>query len=339
MDALSEALRSVRVTSALFFSGEFSAPWRFATPSQEKTAPVLSPGSERLVLFHLVTDGQATARAKGHDEVSLTSGDIVVFPHGDAHEVWNGQGAKLFPSTRLLPRLSRGELASEKWGGGGPVTRMICGYFGCERHAENLFLNGLPPVFKINVRGGPAGSWIEAAIRHSASELETDRPGRLAVLSKLAESLFMDTLCRYMEELPPERTGWLAAARDPKVGQALAHLHRDPARSWTLQDLAQASGTSRTVLAERFSQLMGESPLAYLARWRLQLGARLLVTTSRKVLHVAGDVGYESEAAFNRAFKRAFGIPPAQYRREQAAARAMDDGRPVTGVSDDVHRI
>jgi AraC-like DNA-binding protein len=200
------------------------------------------------------------------------------------------------------------------------------GYFGCERHAESPFLSGLPPVFKINVRRGPAGSWIESAIRHSVSDLQAERPGRQAVLSKLAESLFMDTLCRYMEELPPERTGWLAAARAPKVGQALAHLHRDPARSWTLRDLAQASGTSRTVLAERFTQLMGESPLTYLARWRLQLGARLLLTTNRKVLHVAGDVGYESEAAFNRAFKRAFGIPPAQYRREKNAALVMGEG-------------
>jgi AraC-like DNA-binding protein len=315
MDALLEVLRAVRVTSALFFSGEFSAPWRFATPSQEKVAPLLSPGSEHLVFFHLVTDGRATARVGGHDDVLLTSGDIVVFPHGDAHEVWNGQDANLFPSTRLLPKITRGELATEKWGGGGPVTRMVCGYFGCERRAENLFLKGLPPVFKINVRAGSTGSWIESAIRHSVSEIELEHPGRLAVLSRLAESLFMDTLCRYMEELPPERTGWLAAARDPKVGQALAHLHRDPAHPWTLQNLARASGTSRTVLAQRFTQLMGESPLAYLARWRLEAGARLLLTTNRKVLHVAADVGYESEAAFNRAFKRAFGVPPAQYRR------------------------
>jgi AraC-like DNA-binding protein len=317
MDALSDVLRAVRVTSALFFFGEFSAPWRFATPSQEKVAPLLSPESQHLVLFHLVTHGRATARVGGHADVTLTSGDIVVFPHGDAHEVWNGHDAKLFPSARLLPKLTRGELATEKWGGGGPVTRMICGYFGCERRAENLFLKGLPPVFKINVRTGSTGAWIESAIRHSVSENELERPGRLAVLSRLAESLFMDTLCRYMEELPPERTGWLAAARDPKVGEALAHLHRDPAHPWTLQNLARASGTSRTVLAQRFTQLMGESPLAYLARWRLEAGARLLLTTNRKVLHVAGDVGYESEAAFNRAFKRAFGVPPAQYRRER----------------------
>jgi len=326
MDALSEALRAVRITSALFFNGEFAAPWRFATPSQEKVAPMLSPESERLVLFHLVTDGQATARAEGHDEVLLTAGDIVAFPHGNAHEVWNGRSSELFPGNRLLPALSKGELATEKWGGSGPVTRMICGYFGCERHAESLFLSGLPAVLKLNVRGNPAGAWIESAIRHCVGEIETQRPGRMGVLSKLAEALFMETLCRYMDELPPERTGWLAAARDPKVGQALALLHREPARPWTLPDLAEASGISRTVLADRFTQLIGEPPLAYLARWRLQLGARQLLTTDSKVLQVAYDVGYESEAAFSRAFRRAFGIPPARYRREHNAARsALND--------------
>jgi len=316
MDALSEALRSVHVTSALFFSGEFSAPWRFATPEQSKLAPMLSPDSERLVLFHLVTDGEASARMQGHDSLSLTSGDIVIFPHGDAHEMSNGKGAKLFPSTRLAPSLSRGELAHERWGGGGATTGIVCGYFGCERRAGSLFLKGLPPVFKVSVRGSATGSWIESAIRHSVVEVEAQRPGRMAVLSKLAESLFVDALCKYMDELPLERTGWLAGARDPSVGRALAHLHRDPARPWTLQDLARASGVSRTVLVERFTQYLEEPPLAYLARWRLQMGARLLRTTNRKVLEVAGDVGYESEASFNRAFKRAFGTPPARYRRQ-----------------------
>jgi AraC-like DNA-binding protein len=319
MDALSEAIRAVRLTSALFFNGEFSAPWRFATPSQDKIAPIVSPESERLVLFHLVTDGEATARTAGHDDVALTAGDIVVFPRGDAHEMWNGRTSRLFPGARLSSKLAKGELAAEKWGGSGRVTRIICGYLGCERHADSSFLSGLPPIFRVNVRSSPAGAWIESAIRSGVSEIESQRAGRLAVLAKLAETLFVETLCRYMDELPPERTGWLATARDAKVGQALALLHRDPARAWTLPDLARESGTSRTVLADRFGALMGESPLAYLARWRLQLAARRLTTTDRKVLQVAYDVGYESEAAFSRAFRRVFGMPPARYRRERKA--------------------
>ncbi|GFE84899.1 cupin [Steroidobacter agaridevorans] len=319
MDALTEAMRAVRLTSALFFNGEFSAPWRFATPAQDKVAPVVSPDSERLVLFHLVIDGVATARTDGHDDVALEAGDIVVFPQGDAHEMWNGRTSKLFPGARLLPQLAKGELAAEKWGGTGAVTKIICGYLGCERHAEGSFLSGLPPIFKINVRSSPAGAWIESAIRHCVSEIDPQRAGRMAVLAKLAETLFVETLCCYIDELPAERTGWLATARDPKIGQALALLHRDPARAWTLPDLARESGTSRTVLVDRFVQLMGESPLAYLARWRLQLAARRLTTTDRKVLQVAYDVGYESEAAFSRAFRREFGVPPARYRRERKA--------------------
>lgn len=319
MDALSEAMRAVRITSALFFNGEFSAPWRFATPAQDKLAPVVSPGSERLVLFHLLTDGQATARTADHDEVALTAGDIVVFPRGDAHELWNGRTSKRFPGSRLVPRLSKGEFATERWGGGGTVTGIVCGYLGCERHADSSFLSGLPSIFKVNVRGSPSGAWIESAIRSGVSEVESQRVGRVAVLAKLAEALFVETLCLYMETLPAERTGWLAAARDPKVGTALALLHRDPARAWSLPDLARACGVSRTVLAEQFARLMGEPPLAYLARWRLQLAARRLVSTDRKILTIANDVGYESEAAFSRAFRREFGVPPARYRRERSS--------------------
>ena len=232
------------------------------------------------------------------------------FLHGDAHEsvAWTNFQAVSWERA-CLPKLAKGELAAEKWGGNGPVTRIICGYLGCERHAEGLFLSGLPAILKTNVRSSPAGAWIESAIRHCASELQLQQAGRLAVLAKLAEALFVETLCRYMDELPPERTGWLAGARDAKVGQALALLHRDPARAWTLPDLARASGTSRTVLADRFAQLMGESPLAYLARWRLQLGARRLLTTNqegpasrlRRWLRVGSSVQPRLQARVRRA--------------------------------------
>jgi AraC-like DNA-binding protein len=327
MDALSEAMRAVRVTGALFFNGEFSAPWRFATPSQDQFGPRISPDSERLVLFHLVTEGRAIARTDGHDDLALEAGDIVVFPHGDAHEMWHGRTTRRFPGARLLPKLEKGELATEKWGGNGPVTRIVCGYLGCERHAESLFLAGLPAILKANVRDSPAGAWVESAIRHCVDGPASRQAGRLAVLAKLAEALFVETLCRYMDDLPPGRTGWLAGARDPAVGRALALLHREPARAWTLPDLARAVGASRTALAERFAQLMGEPPLAYLARWRLQLGARRLLDTNWKVLRVAQDVGYESEAAFSRAFRRSFGVPPGRYRRERMSA---ESARPLS---------
>lgn len=218
----------------------------------------------------------------------------------------------------MLPKILSGSLAVERGGGGGAATRFICGYIGCERYAERLFLAGLPPVFKVNIRGDASGVWIEGSLRHLVGEVESVHAGRHALVSKLCEALFIQTLCRYMDELPPERTGWLAAARDEVVGRTLACLHRDPARAWTLAALAKEACVSRTVLAERFTRFLGQPPLAYLAHWRLQLAARLLETTDQSALQVALDVGYESEAAFSRAFKRKFELPPAQYRRRQA---------------------
>jgi AraC-like DNA-binding protein len=315
MDALSEALRSMRITGALFFNAELTAPWGFASPRPDSMQRLLAPGTEHLVLFHLVTEGQATARVANHEEVALEAGDIVILAHGDAHELSNGPVSELVDATTLLPKILKGSLTLERGGGGGVVTKFICGYFGCERYAERLFLAGLPPVFKVNIRGDASGAWIEGSLRHLVAEHESARAGRSALVAKLCEALFIQTLCRYMEELPPERTGWLAAARDEVVGKALACLHRDAARAGTLADLAKEAGASRTVLMERFARLLGQTPLAYLAHWRLQLAARMLETTDHSALKVAFDVGYESEAAFNRAFKRKFELPPARYRR------------------------
>jgi AraC-like DNA-binding protein len=314
-DPLSEALRSVRLTGAVFLDAELGKPWGFASPPTSSTAPLLAPEADHLVLFHLLVEGQATARVAGHDSVSLEAGDIAVLPSGAAHELWNGSVRQLTDASSLLPRILKGPIASERGGGSGPVTKFICGYIGCERHAKRLFLAGLPPVFKVSIRGETSGEWIESSIRYLASEHGSKRAGRSALLAKLAEALFIETLRRYMAELPPEQTGWLAAARDSAVGRALGAIHRDPAQSWTVADLARQAGASRSVFAQRFSQLLGESPLAYVARWRLQLGARLLETTDESVLEIANKVGYESEAAFNRAFKREFELPPARYRR------------------------
>jgi AraC-like DNA-binding protein len=204
-------------------------------------------------------------------------------------------------------------------GGGGDVTHFVCGYFGCDRHADRTFLAGLPTMIKVSVRGDAAGTWLESSIRHLVSEADSGRPGQNVLLSKMAEALFIETLRRYMEQLPPEQTGWLAGARDPVVGAALALLHRRPCHAWTLAELASQVGASRSVLGERFTRFLGEPPLTYLAHWRLQLAARRLQTTRNPIVQVASDVGYESEAAFNRAFKREFGLPPAQYRRKSAA--------------------
>jgi AraC-like DNA-binding protein len=224
---------------------------------------------------------------------------------------------ELTDSSALLPKILEGAIVSERGGGGGRVTKFICGYIGCERQAKRLFLAGLPPLFKVNIRRDTSGEWIESTIRHLASEREPARAGRSALLATLAEALFIETLRRYMAELPRQRTGWLAAARDSAVGRALGAIHREPARAWTVASLAQQAALSRTVFAERFTRLLGEAPLTYVSRCRMQLGARLLETTDDTVLQVALHAGYESEAAFNRAFKREFDLPPARYRNQR----------------------
>jgi AraC-like DNA-binding protein len=325
-DPLSEALRSVRLSGAIFLDAELSAPWGFASPSASVGAPLLAPAAEHLILFHLLVEGRATARISGQASVALEPGDIAVLPRGDAHELWNGRVSELIDSSALLPKILEGAVVSERGGGGGQLTKFICGYIGCDRQAQRLFLAGLPPLFKVNIRRDGSGEWIESAIRHLASEREVPRAGQSALLAKLAEALFIETLRRYMAELPQQRTGWLAAARDSAVGRALGAIHREPAQAWTVASLAERAGVSRTIFAQRFARLLGEPPLTYVSRCRMQLGARLLETTDDTVLQVALSAGYESEAAFNRAFKREFDLPPARYRsqrrtRDRASAR------------------
>ena len=316
-DPLSEALRSVHLSGAIFLDAELSAPWGFASPPASAGAHLIAPSAEHLILFHLLVEGEASVRIPGQASVALEAGDIAVLPLGDAHELWNGRGAELIDSSVLLPKILEGSIVSERGGGGGRITKFICGYIGCERQARQFFLAGLPPLFKVNIRRGSSGAWIESTIRHLASECEPADAGRSALLAKLAEALFIETLRRYMTELPRRRTGWLAAARDSAVGRALGAIHREPERAWTVASLAEQAGISRTVFAERFARLLGETPRAYVSRCRIQFGARLLETTDDTVLQVALNAGYESEAAFNRAFKREFNLPPARYRTQR----------------------
>ncbi len=328
MDALSAALNSVRMTGAIFFNAVCTAPWGFAVPRMADAAPVLAPGTERLVGYHLITEGRGIVRIPGADDLAIAAGDVVIVPHGDAHTVSNGSPSKLVDSAEAVSRSLSGELSTMRLGGGGDVTHFVCGYFGCERHADRLFLSGLPRVVKINIRGDSAGAWLESSIRHLVADGDSSRPGRSVLLSKMAEALFIETLRRYIDQMPPGQTGWLAGARDPVVGAALALLHLRARDRWTTAKLAAAVGASRSVLADRFSELLGEPPLTYLARWRLQLAARTLQTSKKTVLSLASDVGYESESAFNRAFKREFGVPPASYRKKyfrEVSSRPVDE--------------
>lgn len=314
MDVLSEVLRVVSLRGALYFNGEFSAPWCVNTrPSA--VAPYLSPKAGHLIIYHFLTEGRAYARLPEGRREELTAGDIVIFPHGDTHLVGNGFPEKPVDSLKTFAKNLTQGLKIARFGGGGEITRIVCGYMTCEPRLSEIFLAGLPKILKVHVAGEPSGQWLAHSIRFSVDQAGESDAGSELVLARLSEVLFVETLRRYINALPPDRVGWLAGARDPIIGQALALLHKDPADPWTLSDLARRVGLSRTRLADRFRHFLGESPMAYLVQWRLKLGAEMLQSTEDSVAQVASAVGYGSESTFNRAFKREFGSPPAQFRR------------------------
>jgi AraC-like DNA-binding protein len=323
MDVLSEVLKAVKLDGALFFNAEFSAPWCFCSPASQKVAPYLSQHSKHVIIYHLLTEGLGYAQVEGDDRpLPLAAGDIVIFPHGDPHTMRNGPPVKPVDNAQELQRVLAQGLKLSRMGGGGEITKFICGYMTCDPQLSRIFLGGLPPVLKVSIRNDASGQWLENSIRYSVDKADTSRPGGEAVLAKLSEVLFVETLRRYISQLPREQTGWLAGIRDPEVGNALALLHRKPAQPWTIAALASEVGISRSVLAERFRRYLSKTPMAYLTLWRLQLGAQMLKSTSSSVAQIAAEVGYESEPSFNRAFKREFGLPPARFRRQSKSARS-----------------
>jgi AraC-like DNA-binding protein len=221
-----------------------------------------------------------------------------------------------FPNYGINAKIASRDLSPLRAGGGGDVSRFVCGYMTCDPHLSRPILDGLPPVFKVNVRMDASGHWLENSILHLVEESASGRVGSDAMLAKLSEALFVDTLRRFVGGLPEQQRGWLAGARDPVVGRSLGLLHSRIAHPWTIAGLADEVGISRSALVERFTRYLSEPPMTYLTRWRLQLAARSLERTSRGVADIATDIGYESEAAFSRAFKREFGRPPGRYRSD-----------------------
>jgi AraC-like DNA-binding protein len=327
MDVLSEVLKAVKLGGAMFYNAEFSAPWCFYSPPSLTLAPYLSADSKHLIIFHLLTHGHGHAHIEGDDRLlSLNAGDILIIPHGDPHAMRNGPFIKPVDHAEEVRRVLDQGLRVSRMGGGGEVTKFICGYMTCEPQLCRVVLGGLPHLLKVNIRDDASGQWLEQSIRHSVDHVDPSKPGGETVLARLSEVLFVETLRRYIARLPSEQTGWLAGIRDPEVGKALALLHRKPAHPWTIAALGSEVGISRSVLAERFRRYLSETPIAYLTRWRLQLGAQLLTSTSNGVAHIAAEVDYESEPAFNRAFKREFGLPPARFRSQSRSTRASAVG-------------
>ena len=280
------------------------------------------------MIFHLITEGECYVEIGDEPPLRLIAGDAVGVPAGRRapHDARSpglppAKGARLDEVLARRPR----QLA---YGGGGATTRLVCGYLACDARLARMLLAGLPPLVRVNVRGSNAGIWLEASVRYALAEARSPRPGGAGVLAKLAEVLFIEVLRLYMNEQSEGRTGWLAGVGDRIVGAALNALHERPAHAWTLEELAREAGTSRSVLAERFQHLVGSSPMQYLTQWRMLLAANLLARSNAPLARIAEDVGYQTDTAFSRAFRREYGAPPAAWRRRHAARpRAGGDVR------------
>jgi AraC-like DNA-binding protein len=317
-DVLSDVLRAVHLTGAVFFDFELSSPWVAEAPPAREIAARVMPGAQRVIEYHLIARGSCWGNAIGDEPVHLREGDLILFPQGDPHVLSSAPGMRAEPDLAVFARQSTPlPLVYEMGGGGEDRARVVCGFLGCDERPYNPLLTALPRVIHLSARGPNAVSgWLGTLVNLAVAESGARRPGGENVLARLSELMFVEMIRQYLETLPAAQRGWLSGLRDPVVGQALAAMHAEPAADWTVEGLARQAGVSRSVFAERFTAMVGQPPMQYLAMWRSQLASRLLAD-GQHVADVAGAVGYDSEAAFSRAFKKQVGRSPAAWRRER----------------------
>lgn len=318
MDALSDVLRVVRMRGGLFLDSVFTAPWCISSQLTPEDCRGLLDGADHFVLYHYVVEGSLKAQLLGGRAVTLSAGEVMMLPHNLKHLLGTDLHLPAIPSRELMVETPSGWAI--RHGGGGESTRVVCGFLGSERLHGNPLVDALPSMLTFDTRQSGQTAWIKGSLDFAAHELSRHRAGSVTVLAKLSELLFVEAVRRYVEGLAPEQTGWLAGLKDPLVSRTLALLHGRVAEPWTVDDLAREVGSSRSVLADRFTRLIGEPPMRYLARWRLQAAAHDLRHSEAPLTRVAHQVGYDSESAFNRAFKRAFGVPPATWRKGASGA-------------------
>ena len=315
-DVLSDVLRAVRLTGAVYFDFALSSPWALGAPPSREIAGIVMPGAQRVIEYHVIAEGSGWARIAGQEPIRVTAGDLLLVPQGDAHVLSSAEGLSALPDLTAFARTSTAPLpiVYEHGGGGTDRARIVCSFMGLDERPYNPLLTALPSVIHLSSDDADASSgWLGAVMRVAVSEARADRPGGENVLARLAEVMFVEAIRRYLETLPSSEMGWLAGLRDPVVGQALAALHAEPRKPWTVEELARFVGQSRSVFAERFTGMVGQPPMQYLALWRMQLASHLL-RDGQSVVRAADAVGYESEAAFSRAFKKLVGKSPAAWR-------------------------
>jgi AraC family transcriptional regulator, alkane utilization regulator len=333
VDVLSDTLNVVRLSGAVFFTAEFASPWAVASPPAEALMHYLRLPSNCIALFHIVAEGTCHVSVEGTVLDTLCAGEIVIFPHGSPHIMSSDARLKPTPISDLLPPFPFQGIPMIELGSFQKTDRFICGYLYCDQRFNPL-IGALPEILFVHSRehrdqtdkvetGRQLHSgaitihtdeWLDATLKYMMKEAHEKKQGSDVMLVRLTEILYVEILRRYMQTLPSSERGWLAGVNDPIIGQTLRLLHAHPERAWTVEELAFSVACSRSSLAQRFTMLIGESPIQYLAAWRMQLAQYLLKQPDMNIGKVAERVGYESEAAFNRAFKRHFGEPPAAWR-------------------------
>ncbi|HXS81622.1 MAG TPA: AraC family transcriptional regulator [Methylomirabilota bacterium] len=328
-DTLSDLLRAVRLTGAVFYYVKGYPPWAVENPHVREIIPSIMPGVEHMIMFHALVRGTCWAGTSDEPPIPMQAGDVVLFPQGDPHIMSSAPGLRAMSGgvgffSQRPPQLPyalsvKSESLTTTHVDDDPEqsAKVVCGFLGLDARPFNPLLASLPRVLRVPGSTMGADSWVATLMRAVVTEADAKRPGGEAVLARMSEMLFVEALRRYVDTLPAEETGWLAGTRDPAVGRALSLIHEHPSESWTVERLSEDVGLSRSSLHERFMQLIGQPPMQYLTNWRMQLAASRLRDTSAKLMEVASDVGYESEAAFSRAFKRVSGLSPGAWRKQR----------------------
>jgi AraC-like DNA-binding protein len=314
MDALSDVLRVVRLSGGVFLEADFTAPWCISGKLSPDDCKPFLKAPRHVIATHFVAQGHMRLQPEDGDAIDVGAGEIVLLPHNSAHLFGSELNPAPVPAREIIQPPRDGGLARIVHGGGGAATQLLCGYLGCDTPFSPL-LSALPAALKVGVRSTPSGAWIESSFRFAASEIAAGRVGSTTVITKLSELLFVEAVRQYIAGLPIERRGWLAGLRDVHIGRALAVLHARPTEAWTAESLAAEVGMSRSVFAERFSLLVGQPPMQYLTMLRMHLAAQYLREGRGSLAQIGAAIGYDSESAFSRAFKRQFGLSPGGWRQ------------------------
>ncbi|KUM24251.1 hypothetical protein AU467_07555 [Mesorhizobium loti] len=325
VDVLSDVLKAIRLAGAIFFDVDAFAPWVTEAPPSRVLVPLIMPGVDHIIEYHVIAEGYCFASIAGEKPIRVEAGTIIVFPQGHGHVLSNpvGQRSAFDPEVFILARQDTVQLPlNVVEEGRGDHTHIVCGFLGCDTHPFNPLLSALPPMMMMHESIDTPDSRIGQFVRLAMGEARNKRAGGENVLARLCELMFVEVVRRHLDGLADDQTGWLAGLRDRHVGDTLALMHSRPAHGWTLEELSRRIGLSRSALTERFTHYVGMPPMQYLALWRMQLAARFLFDDSANIATVAEKVGYESEASFSRAFKKLVGTPPATWRRARRAELA-----------------